>query len=86
MNKIKNIKVLGTNCSVCEQLFETVKKVVVDIKLEVEVEYINDIQKIIDLGVFSSPVLIVNDEVILVGKVPKFDKLKEMITTINNYE
>ena len=86
MSKIKNIKVLGTNCSVCKQLFETVKRVVADIKLEIEVEYINDIQKIIDLGVFSSPVLIVNDEVILVGKVPGFDKLKEIITTINNYE
>ena len=75
-----NIKVLGTGCPTCKQLHESVLKAVAELKLEINVEYINDIQAMLDLGVMSSPVLVVNDVPVAVGQVPSYEKIKQFIT------
>ena len=75
-----NIKVLGTGCPTCKQLHEAVVKAVAELGLKIEVEYINDIQKMLDLGVMSSPVLVVNDVPVAVGQVPSYEKIKQFIT------
>lgn len=78
-SKINSIQVLGSGCSTCKNLFKLTQEAVNRLSLGVEVEYINDIQKIIELGVMSSPVLVVNGEVVLVGQLPNLDKLKKII-------
>ena len=50
-------------------------------KLGVEVEYINDIEKIMALGVMSSPVLAVNNKAVLAGQLPGLDKIKELLSS-----
>lgn len=75
-----NIKVLGTGCPTCKKLHEAVIKAVKELNLKIEVEYINDIQAMLDLGVMSSPVLVVNDVPVAVGQVPSFEKIKQLIT------
>ncbi len=78
---INNIKVLGSGCPTCKKFFELTKEAVSQLGLNTEVEYTDDIQKIIELGVMSSPVLIINDKIALVGQVPNLEKLKEIIST-----
>ena len=39
--------------------------------LSVEVEYITDMQKVMDYGVMSMPALVVNEKVVAMGKVLK---------------
>lgn len=78
MNNVK-IQVFGSGCASCKKLFELTKKAVAEIKLDVEVEYITDIQKIIELGVMSSPVLAIDGKPVLVGEVPNIEKIKEII-------
>lgn len=73
------IKVLGTGCPTCKQLHESVLKAVEELKLEINVEYINDIQAMLDLGVMSSPVLVVDDVPVAVGQVPSYEKIKQFI-------
>ena len=51
------IQVLGSGCATCKKLFELTKNAVDELGLGVEVEYITDVQKIIDMGLMSSPVL-----------------------------
>jgi small redox-active disulfide protein 2 len=75
------IKVLGSGCPTCKKLFELTQKAVTELNLKIEVEYITDIQKIIELGVMSSPVLTVNDKVALVGQLHGIEKIKELITS-----
>ncbi|EKE20013.1 MAG: hypothetical protein ACD_8C00067G0019 [uncultured bacterium] len=75
-----SIKVLGTGCPTCKQLHEAVVKAVKALDLKVNVEYINDIQVMLDLGVMSSPVLVVNDVPVAVGQVPSYEKIKQLIT------
>ena len=75
-----NIRVLGTGCPTCKKLHEAVINAVKELNLNTEVEYINDIQAMLDLGVMSSPVLVVNDVPVAVGQVPSFEKIKQFIT------
>jgi len=78
-NKTMKIQVLGSGCPTCEKLFELTKKAVEDLELKTEVEYITDIQKIVEMGVMSSPVLAVNGKPILIGFVPDIEKIKKII-------
>ena len=66
-NKITKIQVLGTGCPTCKQLFEAVKKIAAELKIETEVEYVTDVTEMVKMGVMTSPVLAVNDNPVLTG-------------------
>ncbi len=80
-NKINSIQVLGSGCPTCKKLFELTKEAVSQLNLGAEVEYVADIQKIIELGVMSSPVLTINSNVVLAGQLPSLNKIKEIISS-----
>lgn len=73
------IKVLGSDCSACHTLFENTKKAVAETGLNIEVEYITDMEKIMEYGVMSMPALIVNDKVAAMGKVLKAKEVKKYL-------
>ena len=73
------IQVLGSGCPTCKKLFESTSQAVKELGLKVEVEYITDIQKIIEMGVMQSPVLAIDGKPILTGRVPSVEKIKEII-------
>lgn len=73
------IQVLGSGCPTCKKLFELTKKAVQELGIEKEVEYINDIQKIIAMGVMQMPVLAINEKPILAGAILDIEKIKEAI-------
>ena len=54
-NKITKIQVLGTGCPTCKQLFEAVKKIATELKIETEVEYITDVTETIKMGGDDKP-------------------------------
>jgi len=76
--KIK-IQVLGSGCPTCRKLFENTKEAVADMKIDAEVEYIIDTQKIVEMGVMSSPVLAVDGKPLIAGYLPDVAKIKETI-------
>ena len=78
-NKTMKIQVLGSGCPSCKKLFELTKKAAEELKLKTEVEYITDIQKIVEMGVMTTPVLAINEKPILTGFVPDIEKIKEAI-------
>ena len=65
------IKVLGAGCKSCHQQYENAKQAVKDMGLDLEVEYITDMQKVMEYGVMSMPALVVNEKVVAMGKVLK---------------
>ena len=73
------IQVLGSGCPSCKKLFELTKKAAEELKLKTEVEYITDIQKIVEMGVMSSPVLAVNGKPVLTGFLPDIEEIKKVI-------
>lgn len=79
-----NIQVLGSGCTNCKKLFELTKEAVKQLDLKVEVEYITDVSKIIEMGVMSSPVLAIDGKPALVGFVPDIEKIKKTILSANS--
>ena len=65
------IKVLGAGCKSCHEQYENAKQAVKDMGLSVEVEYITDMPKVMEYGVMSMPALVVNEKVVVMGKVLK---------------
>lgn len=74
------IQVLGSGCSNCEQLFKLTKEAVKQLRLKVEVEYITDVAKIVEMGVMSSPVLAIDGKAAIVGFVPDIEKIKKLLS------
>ncbi|HAH04274.1 MAG: Redox-active disulfide protein 2 [Parcubacteria group bacterium GW2011_GWA2_43_17] len=75
----KTIEVIGSGCPTCKKLYKETLKAVSDLGLEIKVEYINDVQKIISMGIMQSPVLAVNGKPVLVGFTPDMEKIKKAI-------
>lgn len=78
-NDIYCIKVLGSGCASCHALYENTKKSVQNMGLSVEVEYITDLQKIMEYGVMSMPALVVNEKTVSMGKVLKPADIEKLL-------
>lgn len=82
--EIKNIAILGSGCKSCHELYENVKKAVRELNLNIEAEYITDMEKIVEHGVMRMPALVVNDKIISSGKVLKSTEIVSMINEFLN--
>jgi len=78
-NGICCIKVLGSGCASCHTLYENAKEAVQKMALSVEVEYVTDLQKVMEYGVMSMPALIVNEKVMSMGKVLKSADIETLL-------
>lgn len=73
------IKVLGSGCKSCHALLESTIEAVAAMKLPIEVEYITDLQKIMEYGVMSMPALVVNEDVVSMGKVLNTGEIEKLL-------
>lgn len=74
-----SIKVLGMGCKSCHELYENTKEAVKNAGLPVEVEYITDLEKVMEYGVVSMPGLVVNEKVVSIGKVLKVADVEKLL-------
>lgn len=77
--KVESVKVLGIGCKNCKALHQNVLDALAQMNLSVEVEYVTDLQKIVEAGVMSMPALMVNGEVVSSGKVLKVEDVKALL-------
>ena len=75
------IKVLGTGCSTCKALYNTVQEVVKDLGIEATVIKEEDLLKIMGYNVLSLPALVVDEKVVAKGP-QSYDKVKSILTGI----
>ena len=76
---ISSIKVLGAGCKSCHEQFENAKAAVKSMGLPVEVEYITDMEKVMEYGVMSMPAIVVNSQVVSVGRVLKAADVEKLL-------
>ncbi|MHB1654385.1 MAG: thioredoxin family protein [Desulfitobacteriaceae bacterium] len=74
-----NIKILGSGCSNCAKLEKVVREAVDDLGVVVEIEKVQDVAGIISYGVMSTPALVIDEAVKLVGKVPNRVRMVEIL-------
>ena len=73
------IKVLGAGCKACHEQYEHVKEAINKLGLAVEVEYITDMDKVMEYGVMSMPAIVVNEKVEAFGKVLKTTEVEKLL-------
>ena len=76
---ISFIKILGAGCKSCHEQYENAKAAVKAMGLSVEVEYITDMEKIMAYGVMSMPAIVVNEQVVSMGKVLKAADVEKLL-------
>lgn len=73
------VKVLGAGCKSCHELYENTQAAVKAAGLELEVEYVTDMEKIMAYGVMSMPAIVVNETVVSSGKVLKTAEVEKLL-------
>ena len=71
------IEILGTGCTKCKALEENAKKAVAEAGVFAQVEKVEDMMKIMDYGVMSTPGLVINGEVKSTGKLLNSEDIKK---------
>ncbi|MDY3282765.1 thioredoxin family protein [Dysosmobacter sp.] len=73
------VKVLGAGCKSCHEQYENAKAAVRAMGLDLEVEYITDMEKVMGYGVMSMPAIVVNEQVVSMGKVLKAADVEKLL-------
>lgn len=74
------IKVLGTGCSSCKALHETVKQAVAELGIGATVIKEEDLMKIMEYNVLSMPGLVIDGKVVSSGKKLSLADVKSLLT------
>ncbi|MCI5869647.1 MAG: thioredoxin family protein [Dorea sp.] len=74
-----NIKVIGTGCEKCDQLYANVQEALKITGRVAEVEKIEDLMEIVKLGVMTSPSLMIDGKLVVSGRIAKPDELVKLM-------
>jgi small redox-active disulfide protein 2 len=74
------VKILGPGCNKCKKLEQATREALADLGIEATVEKVEDFRTIAGYGVMSTPGLVVDEEVLVSGRVPKPTEIKELLT------
>lgn len=72
------IKVIGSGCPTCKNLFELTKQAVSELQIDSTVEYSTEVSEIIKMGLMQSPVLVVDGKAAMIGS-GSLQKIKESL-------
>jgi small redox-active disulfide protein 2 len=73
------IKVLGSGCANCQKLETATRAALVELGLDAELEHVTDPGEIASYGVMRTPALVVDDEVVLSGRVPTISTVTALL-------
>jgi small redox-active disulfide protein 2 len=74
------IKVLGPGCANCQKLEALAKRAVEELSLDAEVVKVSDYAEIMSYGVMSTPALVVDEKLVLAGRVPTYDEVVTILS------
>jgi len=74
------IKILGSGCSKCKTLEKLTREVVDQNGIDASISKVEDIMEIMKYGVMATPALVVDGKVMIKGRVPSSEEIKEALT------
>lgn len=76
-----DIKILGSGCKKCQQLETITRSAVASLDLVAEITKVTDPGEIASWGVMATPALVVDDEVVIAGRLPKERDLAALLAS-----
>jgi len=73
------IKILGTGCANCKNLEKATITAISELNITATVVKEEDIAKIMGYGIMRTPGLVIDEKVVLSGRIPSLTELKEII-------
>ena len=70
-----DIKVIGAGCEKCNQLYRNVQEAVQQLGLNAQVQKVEDLVEIVQLGVMTSPSVMVDGKLVVSGRVANVKSL-----------
>lgn len=61
------VEILGTGCPACRSMYNEVTLIVTRNGWEIQIEYVQDIERILSYRVMGLPALVIDEKVVLVG-------------------
>lgn len=74
------IKILGAGCAKCEEVEKNLKIAIEELNLDAQIEKIEDLVEIVKYGVMTTPTLVIDGQIKLMGKVPSVKEIKKVLT------
>jgi small redox-active disulfide protein 2 len=74
------IKILGSGCANCVRLEANTKQALAALGLEATVEKVTDFADIASYGVMKTPGLVVDEQVLVSGRVPDAAEISKLLT------
>ncbi|HIS51056.1 MAG TPA: TM0996/MTH895 family glutaredoxin-like protein [Candidatus Gallacutalibacter pullistercoris] len=75
----KVIKVFGSGCKNCHTLYENTCQAVKNLGIHTEVEYVTDMQQIMLYGVMRMPALVIDEQVVSMGRVLQTGEVEKLL-------
>ena len=75
-----NIKVLGSGCANCKALESRTNEAIDLLGLEADIEKVTDVVEIAAYGVMSTPALVIDEDVVVTGRVPNVAELQQLLS------
>jgi small redox-active disulfide protein 2 len=75
------VKVLGPGCRNCRSLEARTREALADLGVPAEIDEVTDYAEIAGYGVMRTPGLVVDDEVVVSGRVPTTSELRQLLAT-----
>jgi small redox-active disulfide protein 2 len=77
------VKVLGPGCTNCRNLDRVTREALDALGLEAVVEKVTDYPTIVGYGVLATPALVVDERVVLSGRVPTVTEVREVLSAVS---
>lgn len=74
------IKILGSGCPKCKKLEKITKEVVNELGIDANITKVEDIMQIVNYGIISTPALVINEKVVIKGRIPSKNEIKILLT------
>ena len=74
------IKILGPGCAKCKSLDKITRDVVEKNGINATITKVDDIMEIMKYGVMSTPALVVDEKVVVKGRVPSSEEIRQLLT------
>ena len=76
------IKILGSGCANCVNLERVTREALAALGVEATVEKVTNFPTIVGYGVMSTPGLVVDEKVVLSGRVPTAAQVREILAPL----